>query len=401
MGDIWRNWSGGLSFEPGRVELPANEAEVAELVRRAAAAGQAIRPLGAGHSSSPLVATGDLLVGGARLAGLRSADVAARRATLGAGTTIRDTGQALLKAGLAMENTGDIDRQQLAGGFATATHGTGARLRNLSSQLVGMRLVTGTGDVVELDGRDPHLLAAARVSLGALGMATEVTLRLLPAFRLRRVERCLPIDELLAGLEGLVAAHRNLDFYWYPRRDDAKLRTLDPVGDDVPDGHRRDGQAEELVGWSGEVLPRVRELRFHELEYALPATDGPACFQAVRERIRRRHRQHVAWRVLYRTVAADDAYLSPAHGRDTVTISLHHNATLPYRAFFDDVEPIFWDYGGRPHWAKVHSLRGERLLARYPLAGRFLDARRQLDPDGRFLSPYLSDLLAVPAVTRE
>jgi FAD/FMN-containing dehydrogenase len=396
MGDIWRNWSGGLAFRPGRLELPASEDEVVALVRKADA-GRTIRPLGSGHSSSPLVATDDVVVGGERLRGLRHADPDARRATLGAGTTIRDTGEALLQHGLAMENTGDIDRQQLAGGFATGTHGSGRRLRNLSSQLVGVRLVTGTGEAVSIDEDDPERLAAARVSLGALGIATEVTLRLLPAFRLRRIERCMPVDELLDGLDARFDAHRNLDFYWYPRRDDAKLRTLDEVGDDVPDGQRKDGTTEELVGWSGDILPRVRELRFHEMEYAVPFEHGPACFRAVRERIKERHRKEVAWRVLYRAVAADAAHLSPAHGRDTVTISLHHNATLPYMEFFTDVEPIFREHGGRPHWGKVHTLRGERLLERYPMADRFLKVRDELDPDGRFLSPYLGELLGLAA----
>lgn len=396
MGDDWHNWSGGLSFRPGRLERPASEAEVVALVRRAGA-GQTIRPLGSGHSSSPLVETDQVLVGGERLSGLRRADPAAGRATLGAGTTIRDTSTALLEHGLAMENTGDIDHQQLAGGFATGTHGSGRRLRNLSSQLVGVRLVIGTGEVVAIDEHDPERLAAAQVSLGALGIATEVTLRVLPAFRLRRVERCLGVDELLGDLDGLLDKHRNLDFYWYPRRDEVKLRTLDEVGDDVPDGHRQVGTTEELVGWSGDILPRVRELRFHEMEYAVPAERGPDCFQAVRERIKERHRKEVAWRVLYRAVAADTAYLSPAHGRDTATISLHHNASLPYLAFFNDVEPIFLEHGGRPHWGKVHNLRGERLLERYPMADRFLNVRAQLDPDGRFLSPYLRELLGLAA----
>ena len=55
-------------------------------------------------------------------------------------------------------------------------------------------------------------------------------------------------------------------------------------------------------------------------------------------------RKQVAWRVLYRTVAPDDKFLSPAYGRQTVTISLHHNAGLPFEEYFGDIEPIFLPY---------------------------------------------------------
>jgi FAD/FMN-containing dehydrogenase len=149
----------------------------------------------------------------------------------------------------------------------------------------------------------------------------------------------------------------------------------------------------EQVGWSYEVLSKERSLKFDEMEYALPAEAGPECFQEVRKRVKARHRKSVGWRVLYRTVAADDAYLSPAYQRDSVTISLHQNASLPFWEYFKDIEPIFLDYGGRPHWAKKHTLRAEQLSRLYPMWDRFLEIRRRVDPEGVFLTPYLRKLL--------
>lgn len=385
------NWSGGVRFTPGQRATPEDERGVAEILQRAVGSGRHVRAVGAGHSSSPLVETDGVLVSLERFNRLEHADPDLCRARLGAGTTINQTSRELLDVGLAMENTGDIDRQTLAGGFATGTHGTGARLGNLPTQLIGIRLVTASGEPLEISGGD--LLRAARVSLGAFGIVTAVTMRLVPAFRLHRIERCMPLRECLDNLDGLIAGNRNFDFYWYPRRDDVKIRTMNPVTDDRSDIEIVDGSYEEIVGWSGAVLPRVRELRFHEMEYAVPAEAGPECFAEVRRRVRERHLKTVAWRVLYRTVAADDALLSPAQGRATVTISLHQNQSLPYLGFFTDIEPIFQAYDGRPHWGKVHTLRGEGLLSRYPDAERWLRIRRELDPSGIFLTRYLSGLL--------
>src|SRR4029079_7495417 len=90
--------------------------------------------------------------------------------------------------GLALENLGDIDSQTLAGAISTGTHGTGAKLRNISAQVEAIELVTADGSVRELtaDGT-PALLRAARVGLGALGAISAVTLRCVPAFVLDRV----------------------------------------------------------------------------------------------------------------------------------------------------------------------------------------------------------------------
>jgi FAD/FMN-containing dehydrogenase len=100
----------------------------------------------------------------------------------------------------------------------------------------------------------------------------------------------------------------------------------------------------------------------------------------------------VAWPVEYRTLKADDAYLSPAHGRDTVTISIHQDARLPYREFFEDIEPIFVAHQGRPHWGKVNTLGRDQLTALYPRWNEFRAIRHRYDPNGTFLNEYLRSL---------
>ena len=393
----FRNWSGSLRFTPGAFAEPTTERELIDVVRRAADDGRPVRAVGAGHSSSPLVQTDDILLSLRKLTGMLSHDRSAAEAVIRAGSTIESMNRSLWRVGLAVPNTGDVDVQTIGGALATGTHGSGRRLGNLATMLVGGRLVDGRGEVVDFSiNEDRELVCAARVSLGALGILTRLRLALVPAYELRRREWCTTVDACMAHLDELLERHRNVDFYWYPRSDEVKLRVADrPERGDAagPPGARL---VRDECGPVGEVLPRKRELRFEEMEYAVPADAGPACFMEVRRRVKERHRKEVAWRTLYRAVAADDAYLSPAHGRPTVTISLHHNAGLPYEAYFDDVEPIFRAHGGRPHWGKKHDMKAPELSRLYPRWDDFLRVRARLDPRGTFLSPALRDLLGVP-----
>jgi FAD/FMN-containing dehydrogenase len=390
----WTNWSGSLRFTPGEVRSPRDDEDLVRLVRRAARDGKVVRVVGAGHSSSPLVETNEVLVSLEHLRGLESSDTKRHEAMVRAGSTLEETGEALFEAGLTMHNLGDVNVQTAAGAVSTGTHGSGKTLKNLATALIGGRMVTASGEIREISiESDRDLLLAGRCSLGAIGIFTSLRLQLLPAFKLRRREMCASVADTMEHLGELLDANRNFDFYWYPRSDEVKLRTLNPLDDPQPDApYAR--TLHESSGWAHEIISKVRELKFEEMEYAMEAEAGPECFAEIRERMLKIHRASVAWRVLYRFVAPDDAYLSTAHGRFTVTISLHHNAGLPYDAFFNDIEPIFRAYGGRPHWGKKHSLRAAELGPLYPRWETYQRVRREMDPEGVFLNPYLKSLLS-------
>jgi hypothetical protein len=238
---------------------------------------------------------------------------------------------------------------------------------------------------------DPDVLPGLRVSLGALGVFTALRIRLLPAYRLHERIRRMPIDDCLGQLDQEVRDNRHFEFFWLPGRDAAEMKTLNPTDEpasDLPD------EPYERIGWSPHIIASERNDRFFEMEYAVPAEHGPDCFRAVRERMQQRH-PDVVWPVEYRTVAPDDAWLSPANGRETVTVSVHQDGSLPYREFFEDVEPIFWEVGGRPHWGKIHSLKADALGALYPDWDRFLAVRGDLDPKGRFLNGHLREIFGI------
>lgn len=350
--------------------------------------------VGAGHSSVPLVKTDQVLLAQDQLKGVVGHDPTQHRVDILPGTDIKEAGQALIKLNLSMHNTGDVDMQYLGGAFGTGTHGSGKNLQNLSGIIRGCRLVDGQGNIREITEKEPDLLNAAKISLGALGVFTQFTLQLNPARKYLRQEYCTHIDNCLENLDALINENEIFDFYWYPRNDLAKLRTCnlaDQKTPDIPYGKFE----KEARGWLYEILPQDRDLKYEEMEYILPMDAGPACFREVRQRVKEKHRHYVGWRILYRTIAADEIYLSPYYKQDSVSIAILQNNELEYKSYFEDIEPIFRAYGGRPHWGKKHSLTAGDLKPLYPEWERFMEIRRELDPEGVFLNEYLNQILEI------
>ncbi|GAA1145404.1 D-arabinono-1,4-lactone oxidase [Nesterenkonia lutea] len=370
---------------------------MAGLVRSTVQTGGVLRPVGSGHSSTPLMATENVLVSLDDMSGLLGHDSEAGLATVLPGTGLEDLGAQLDDVGLALKNFGDVNYQTIAGAIGTGTHGTGEDLGNLSSALVGGRMVTGTGEVLSFgvdagEAPDSELTRAVQVSLGALGILTSLTLRVRPAYHLHRLYVMTHIDWVLEHFDEYAAAYRHVDFYWYPRSDLAQIRILDEPG--KLDGIDLPGQVKrEETGPSYKIIPNHRDLRFDEMEYMLPRESGLAAFREARERIKERHRAKVGWRVLVRTIAPDQAMLSNARERPTMTIALLQNAELEHRAYFEDMEPLMLRYGGRPHWGKKHTRTAEHLSQMYPEWDRFRELRQELDPQGIYLNDHLRTIL--------
>ncbi len=390
----WRNWSGSVRCTPTEIHAPSSEDELCAVIRRAAACGRHVRAVGAGHSSSALVSCPDVQLSISRLTGIVAVDRDAGLARVRPGTVLSELGRTLYRHDLALPNYGDIADQTIAGAIATGTHGTGLGQPCLSRWLAGARLVDARGTVHRIDGGDSDLLRASRLSLGVLGVFSELTLELVPAFDAERREYHARTDEAIEGFQNLAREHRSFDLYWYPRRDDVKLRVVNPPGGGgpMPASARllewRDGAGHEVIpAHSG--LPHC----FEECEYAFTLDAGLRCFAEVRRRILQRWRHVLGWRVLLRTLAGDDALLSPTRGREAITVSIHQNASLPWRALFRDIEDIFDAHDGLPHWAKKHRMRAVDLAARHPHWDAFRRIRRRLDPEDRWLSPRLRPLL--------
>ncbi|HWA53885.1 MAG TPA: FAD-binding protein, partial [Solirubrobacterales bacterium] len=189
----WRNWAGDQVCHPAERRRPSDREELAAVVAAAAQAGRKISVAASGHSFTETAMTEGTMIDACLLSGVLDADRSSGLVKVGGGMVLSDLNQRLHELGLGMENLGDIDRQTIAGAISTGTHGTGAKLRNISSQVVAMELVLADGSVRELTAEgDPDLLRAARVGIGALGAIASVTLRCVPAFTLHRVDKPEP-----------------------------------------------------------------------------------------------------------------------------------------------------------------------------------------------------------------
>ena len=227
----WHNWSGRLTATPAGRFAPASDDELIDFVRRQSGP---LRPVGAGHSFSPLVPTDGYLVVLDRLAGLKSHDAATYEATFGAGTRLSETGPALEAVGQAFFNLPDIDRQTLAGAISTATHGTGLSLNTLSAYVTGLKLVTPAGDVLALDAtHEPELFAAAQVSLGALGFVTEVRMRNRTTYRLKETHRIEKTEEVLATFDAEAAKHRHYEMFPLTHSQYASVQIIDETDEPI------------------------------------------------------------------------------------------------------------------------------------------------------------------------
>jgi FAD/FMN-containing dehydrogenase len=385
----WKNWSGRLACSPGEIVIPKDELEIVSAVRASAVAGRRVRCVGAGHSHSRLVLTNETLIDMASISGVVRADLPKAEVTVRGGTRISALGPPLRELGLALCNQGDIDRQAIAGAVATGTHGTGPTLPNLSASVVGARIVLANGDVVDTRADlEPDLFKACQVSLGALGVMSEITLAVREPYRLEEQMWLDDLDEVLGRIDELTQATRHFEFFWQPGGTRIACKSLAETTAPVVTPLGKEGTR---LSWSYEVLANERDDRHSEMEYSIPAESGPECMAAIRDLIAHDF-PDLSWPVEYRTLASDDVWLSTAKGRETVTISIHQGIDVEDEPLFRACEKVFLSYAGRPHWGKVHYLGGESLRTAHEDWDEWWRVRDSVDPEGRFLNPYLAEL---------
>jgi L-gulono-1,4-lactone dehydrogenase len=384
-----------------------------------------VKVAGAGHSFTDIACTDGLMLDLSRMN--RVLRVEGDEVTVEAGITIRELGPALAERGLALENQGDVDAQTVAGAISTATHGTGGRFANISSQVTGVRLVTASGEVVELSEGDD--LLAARVCLGALGAVSAVTLRCVPEFTIHRVDRPLPLDDVLARLDEHVNSNDHFELFVFPYTRTALTLTSQRTDrEPEPAGRAQvllrdvllENAALEAACRTGRrfpaLIPRVnrtlvramsptehldrshrvyanrRTVRFTEMEYAIPRERTAEALERVLGLVERR-RIKVGFPIEVRVVAPDDALLSTAQGRPTGYIAVHQFRGMEFEGYFRGVETIMDEYDGRPHWGKRHYQSAATLRSRYPGFDRFVAVRERLDPERKFENDYLRRVL--------
>jgi FAD-linked oxidoreductase len=428
QGGNWQNWSGSVRGRPREIVKPGSIDDLARLVGTYGRDGRHMRVVGAGHSFTPLAQTDDVLFSLDQLQGIESVDAERQTVTVLAGTRLKALGEALLAQGVAQENLGDIDAQSIAGAISTGTHGTGTRFGTLATQVAGLTLVTASGDLLECSPeQNSDIFKAAQVSVGTLGVIAKVTLRVVPAQRLRFQSRREKLADCLANLERYKAENSHFEFFWLPYTQWTQAKFLNET--DAPaSGSTLWGKFNKIVLENGvywllsetcRLMPRMskpisrfsasaigsvnevdyshrvyatpRVVRFQEMEYNIPAEHFTAVISEVQACINR-EQFDVHFPIECRFVRADDIWLSPAYQRESAYVAVHMYRGMPYRDYFQHMEEIFRRYQGRPHWGKMHTQTAESLAALYPRWHDFRRVRAALDPQGVFLNDYLRRL---------
>lgn len=428
----WRNWARTERSRPALEIAPRSIEHVVAAIERARETGHSVKPIGASHSFSGIGATDGIRLNFDRLRGLARANLETREVTFWAGTHLREIPNLLAPLGLALENMGDIDRQTLSGAVQTGTHGTGTSFGGFPTQVTALTMVTGTGEVRVIDESTPDLLRAAALGLGALGVVVDMTLRCVPHYLLEAYEEAVPLAHMLEEFTETVRDSDHFEFFWFPHTD--VVRTKRNTRHDPRDTEKRPLTSaarvteEELMNNTlfgalnqfGSIVPRAtpplnrlvasvgssrhyiddwhrvfvspRRVKFRESEFAVPIDAVPEAVADLQRMIERR-RFSIAFPIEVRTAAADSIMLSTAHGRTTGYIAIHQFIGNDHREYFAEAERVMQDYGGRPHWGKMHNLTADRLHDLYPKFDAFLAIRNELDPDRVFSNEYLTRVL--------
>jgi FAD-linked oxidoreductase len=396
---------------------------------------------GTGHSFTPTAVTDGVLLRPDRMTSIRSVDVAAGTVTVEAGCPLRVLNAYLLGRGLSLANMGDIQVQTVAGATQTGTHGTGRDVGGMAAQIAGLEVALADGRIVHCsadspsggvtgpDGSPVNLFDAARVGVGALGIVSAVTFRVVPAFLLEAREEPMSWSQVISALDELTADNEHFEFYWFPHSEGCLTKR----------NNRAEGPPQPLPRWRyllddeflsnslfgttcrlGRAFPALipsvnsvaaralgsrtyrdaayrvftspRRVRFKEQEYAIPRAALSDVLGEVRALFQRRD-----WRISFpievRVTPRDDVWLSTAYGRDTAYVAIHVFHTAPHVEYFTDVEAVMTSVGGRPHWGKMHTRDADYLTAAYPRMRDFLAVRDVVDPDRRFGNDYLRQVL--------
>ncbi|WP_431245601.1 FAD-binding protein [Leifsonia xyli] len=411
-----KNWAGNYQYH-APILRPRSLDELREIVESV----PKIRALGSRHSFNDLADTDadGVLVSTADLPSDIRIDAESRTVTVGGGVRYGDLTRDLQEAGWALHNLASLPHISVAGAVATATHGSGDGNGNLSTAVAGMRILTASGEFVHF-ARGDFDLAGAAVSLGALGVVTELTLDVRPTFDVRqRLFGGVPWGAVLDDFDAVTSSAYSVSLFTTWDEDAVSLAWLKEIdgadtaiGDDffgasalteprhmIPTMDARN--TTQQLGVVGPWSERLAHFRFEftpsngeeiQSEYLVPRAHAVDAIRAVRELA------PVIAPVLQiseiRTVEADELWLSSAYGADVV--GLHFTWLRDQEgveAVLPALEAALLPLGARPHWGKLYLDRDGVVPGLYPRLGDFRALAERLDPKGVFRNTFLTRLL--------
>jgi L-gulonolactone oxidase len=425
----WSNWAGNQQTGTVLLSKPQTESELQQVVQSAQLSGRRVKAVGSGHSFTAIAVSEEVLVDLSDYDEIVAIDKINQTVTVQSGIQLSKLNQALYENSLAMQNLGDIAYQTIAGAISTSTHGTGAKFTGIANQVVALRVVLADSSIVECSANvNAQLFSCARVGLGALGLISTVTLKVVSAFNLAVIEEPMRVDDVLQNLDLHVDSNDHFEFFWVPhtgwaltKRNNRNNLPVEPMskmshwysktlmenyafGAVCMLGKARPSLIPKLAkalpssgrneysDASHKVFASKRIIKFYEMEYAIPRE---ACAEAL-NRVRRMVTDSgffLNFPVEVRFTAPDEIPLSTASNRESAYIAVHIYKGMNYVPYFTEVESIMNSYQGRPHWGKLHFQSAATLASRYPQWDVFQAVRNQVDPQRMFSNQYLETVL--------
>ncbi len=408
------NWSGNYIYSTHDLVEPKDVAEL----KQAVLSSNSVRALGSRHSFNSIADTTGRQISLRHLNSMEL-DAAARTVTIGSGVTYGDLAPWLDARGYALHNLASLPHITVAGAVATGTHGSGPTNGSLATAVNALEFVDGAGRLVRLSrAQDGDRFAGAVVALGALGIATQLTLDVQPRFEVRQVVYLdLPFSTVERHADEIFSAGYSVSLFtdwqnsratqvWIKSKVDpgkpfslapeffgarAALRRMHPLLD-----HPAEHSTEQM-GIPGPWYERLPHFRMAftpssgqeiQAEYFIPRAHGMAAVRAV-ETLREVMAPHLLVSEL-RTIAADNLWLSPCYQQENMALHFtwkpDWNAVKP---ILPQIEAKLEPFGVRPHWGKVFAMDPAVLQSRYSRLPDFRALAEGFDPDGRFRNPFL------------
>jgi len=413
--DSRTNWAGNYTYSTKNLDLANSVEGIRENVRSHAH----LKALGARHSFNGIADSTEEQISLKHFDQIEL-DAKAKTVTVGAGVTYGQLAPYIDSRGFAVHNLASLPHISVVGACATATHGSGSKNGNLSTAVRAMEIVTANGEVVTFSREKlGDKFAGTVVGLGAFGVITKITLDVQPTFQMTQVVyENLSFSQLDHHLDDIFASGYSVSVFtdwqnhratqvWVKRRVDqgspvdlhadfygAKpaTRNLHPLA-----GHSAENCTEQM-GVPGPWYERLPHFRMNftpssgaelQSEYFVPLDKGYAAILAV-EQLRDQITPHL-FITEFRTIAADDLWISPCYQQPCLTLHFTWKPEWPaVKKILPLIEEKLAPFGARPHWAKLFTMQPARLRSRYARMSDYKGLLAQYDPKGKFRNEFIN-----------
>lgn len=421
----FKNWGKNIEQQVANYFQPENEVELISIVHNQ----KKIRVVGTGHSWSDVCVTNDSIINLDLYNNILHIDKANKTVKVQAGIKLWHLNDLLDKEGLALENLGSISEQSLAGAISTGTHGTGISYQCLASQIIEFSLIKADGSKLIINKKnDVDLFNASVISLGCLGVISEITLQLVDAFNLHEYTTTMPFEEVIENIDELLKDNHHFKLWWLPPSNNIVVFRYTRTQEKVNDSKLRQFLQDRLLSvigyrllvfigrliksWVAPInkyltqqmhgpIDRI-EKSYHVFNVPAPPihreTEWTFDLKNVKEMLRayksmiENSPYHLTFIQEIRFTKGDDFWLSPCYKRDAIWLGLYNYNFHKWNDILPFYQSFAKQFNGRPHWGKEFVMDKNYLQQQYDRVEDFKKLRNEFDPTNKFENKFIEEL---------